>query len=144
MSKGIRERMRARYEYVRERDRKWILGIPLSRLDIRPLLGPFLVLNILDAVSTLVAMQSPAFRELNPFVAALFAFKSGGLVAALVLKYSPAAVLTLIAFSRDKTGRHPLAIRVAKLSAMVVLVVGDVFYVIVVGSNVGNLLRLYY
>jgi len=142
----LRSRMKSRYEYVRERDRRWILGIPVEKLEgyARPLLGPFLVLNLLDVVTTLTAMQFAAFRELNPLAATLFDLSLGGFTAALALKCSPALALGYIAFVRDNRNRHPLAIRMAKLSAVIVLVAGNVFYVYVVGSNLGNLLRLYF
>ena len=142
----LRARMRTRYAYVKERDRRWLLGISVEKLEsyARPLLVPFLLLNILDVATTLVAMQSPAFRELNPLAATLFGLSVGGFAAAVALKCSPALVLGYIAFVRDSGDRHPIAIRVAKLSAVVVLVAGNAFYVYVVGSNLGNLLRLYF
>ncbi len=144
MFEDLRTRMRERYEYVRERDRRWILRYPIERLNkyVFVLLTPYLILNFLDVATTLYAMQFPQFRELNPLAAALFGDQFLGFVVALAFKYSPAFVLTYIAFANDKSSAHPVGIRVAKLSALVVLVAGNAFYVYVVGSNLGNLFRL--
>ncbi len=143
---GFGSRARERYEYVNERDRRWILSLSIERLEryLVPPLVSFLLLNFLDVATTLIAMQSPSFRELNPVAAALFAFGTEGFVAALLLKYSPAFVLIYITLMKDSRGAHPVLIRGAKLAAIAVLVAGNVFYVFVVGSNLGNLLRLYY
>ena len=146
MTEGLRSRWRTRYEYVRERDRRWILNLPLERLDgyLHPLLAPYIVLNFLDVATTLVAMESPAFRELNPLASSLFGFGFVGFILALLLKYSPTFALIYISFSKDKGNKHPVAIRVSKLSALAVLVAGNILYVYIVGSNLGNLLRLYF
>ena len=146
MPENLRTRMRARYEYVRERDRRWLQAIPVERMEryLRPLLGPFIVLNSIDVLTTLVAMRSPAFRELNPVAATLFGLSLNGFAIAVILKCVPVLALVSIAYVKDRSNRHPIGIRIVKLSAIAVLVAGDLFYVVVVGSNLGNLLRLYY
>ena len=142
----IRSRFKERYEYVRERDRRWLMQFSVEGFQRKlvPLLATYLILNFLDVVSTLIARQSTAgFQELNPLASALFELQFGGFVVALLLKYAPAFILTYIAFIGNKGANHPLEIRIAKLSALVVLAAGNIFYVYVVGSNLGNLLRLY-
>ena len=135
-----------RYEAVQQRDRTWIMSIDVKQLDRRlvELLVPFLVLNFVDVVSTLVGIQfTTAFRELNPVASALFGLQFGGFVIALVLKYAPVAILTYLTFMKS-SDKHPLATRVVKFSGLIVLAAADIFYVYVVGSNLGNLLRLFF
>jgi hypothetical protein len=143
---GFRSRVKERYEFVRERDRRWLMQFSVEEFQRKlvPLLAAYLILNFLDVVSTLIAKQSTAgFQELNPLASALFDLQFGGFVIALILKYAPAFILTYIAFIGNSGEKHPVGIRTAKLSALVVLVAGNIFYVYVVGSNLGNLLRLY-
>jgi Domain of unknown function (DUF5658) len=123
-----------------------VLSFPIERLDslVLPLLAPYLILNFLDVASTLIAMQFPSFVELNPIAAALFSHQFTGFIFALVLKYSPAVVVTYIAFMKDVGNKHPLGVRMAKISAIMVLIIGNAFYVYVVGSNLGNLFRLFF
>jgi hypothetical protein len=143
---GLKSRMKERYQFVRERDRKWLMQFTIEGFQRKliPLLGAFVVLNFIDVVSTLIAKQSTTgFQELNPVASALFGLQFGGFVVALLLKYSPTFILTYIASIGGAGTRHPVGTRAAKLSALVVLVAGNIFYVYVVGSNLGNLLRLY-
>lgn len=135
-----------RYEAVQERDRMWIMSIDVQQLDRRlvQLLAPYLVLNFIDVISTLVGIQSTtAFRELNPLASALFGLQFGGFAVALVLKYAPAALLTYLTFMKS-SDKHPLATKVAKFSGLIVLAAANIFYVYVVGSNLGNLLRVFF
>jgi uncharacterized protein DUF5658 len=103
------------------------------------------VLNFLDVVETLAAMKwTAAFDELNPLASSLFTLQFGGFVVALLLKYSPIFLLAYIVFIRDDSNRRPLAIRLVKFGALVALAAGNIFYVYVVGSNLGNILRLFF
>lgn len=135
-----------RYEAVQQRDRTWIMSIDVKQLNLRlfELLVPFLVLNFVDVVSTLVGIHTTtAFRELNPLASVLFGLQFGGFVIALVLKYAPVALLTYLTFMKS-SGKHSLATRVVKFSGLIALAAADIFYVYVVGSNLGNLLRLFF
>src|SRR2546426_12086205 len=114
---SIRSRFKERYEYVRERDRRWLMQFSVEgfQRELVPLLATHLILNFLDVVSTLIARQSTAgFQELNPLASALFELQFGGFVVALLLKYAPAFILTYIAFIGNKGANHPVEIRIAK------------------------------
>jgi len=147
MSGGVRDRMRVRYQKVRERDRAWLMSINIARLEswLVGMLAALLVLNFIDVLSTLVAFGStPFFVELNPLVSGLLYRGFGGFLIALVLKYTPIAPIAYSVFVRDSGGKHPLGIRMVKISVFIVLIAANVFYTYVVGSNLGSLLRLYY
>jgi hypothetical protein len=147
MSGSVRSRLRSRYEKVRERDRAWVMSLSLPKLEGRlvPMLVVLLILNFIDVLSTLVAFKAtPYFVELNPIVSGLLYMGFSGFMIALLLKYAPIIPLLYASFARDTAGRHPMGIRMVKISAFVVLVAADVFYVYVVGSNLGSLLRLFY
>jgi hypothetical protein len=147
MSGGIRDRLRSHYREVRERDTAWVMSLDTGRLEEKlvPMLAVLMVLNFLDILSTLVALRiTPYFVELNPIASGLFYLGFGGFLMALLLKYAPILPLAYAVFTRDASGRHPMGIRMVKVIAFVVLVVTNAFYVYVVGSNFGSLLRLFF
>jgi len=110
-----------------------------------PMLGALLILNFVDVLSTLVALKvTPFFVELNPIASGLFYMGFGGFLIALLLKYAPILPLLYAVFASDRAGRHPMGIRMVKISAFMVLVAADIFYVVVVGSNLGSLLRIFF
>ncbi len=107
------------------------------------LLSVFIALNCLDALTTLVAINAgPGFVELNPIAASLFHLNFLGFVAALVLKYMPIVPLAYATYVGESSSR-PLAIRIVKVSAFVALVAADIFYLVVVGSNLKTLASYY-
>jgi len=121
--------------------------LSLTKLEgkLVPMLGALLILNFVDVLSTLVALKiTPFFVELNPIAAGLFYMGFGGFLIALLLKYAPIVPLLYAVFASDSAGRHPMGIRMIKISAFMVLVAADVFYVLVVGSNLGSLLRIFF
>ncbi len=147
MSDGLRDRFRSHYQRVRERDRAWVMSISPGKLERRlvPMLAVLLILNFLDILSTLVALKAtPYFIELNPVVSGLLYLGFGGFLIALLLKYVPILPLIYAVFAQDSASRHPLGIRMVKIIAFVVLVAANAFYVYVVGSNFGNLFRLFF
>ena len=142
---GVRTRMRERYAAARIRETKFLLSFDLSRTNGRliALLTVFLVLNFLDAVTTLVAIHlGPSFVELNPIASSLFRLNFPGFIAALALKYMPVIPLVYATFLSDSS-RHPMAVRIVKVSAFVSLMAAVLFYLAVVGSNSLNLVHYY-
>jgi len=145
MLDGVRTRMRERYAAARIRETKFLLSFDLSRTNGRliALLTVFLVLNFLDAVTTLVAIHlGPSFVELNPIASSLFRLNFPGFIAALALKYMPVIPLVYATFLSDSS-RHPMAVRIVKVSAFVSLMAAVLFYLAVVGSNSLNLVHYY-
>ena len=146
MLEKTRSRMRERYAEARLRETKFLMSFDLPRVDSRlvVLLSVFITLNFFDAMTTLVAISlGPNFVELNPIASGLFRLDFPGFVAALGLKYSPMLPLMYVTFL-PPTVKHPLALRVVKVSAFVALIAADVFLLAVVGSNSLNLLHFYY
>ena len=146
MLEKVRNRMKERYAEARLREMKFLMSFDLTKVDSRllVLLSVFVALNFFDALTTLVAITlGPSFVELNPIASGLFRLDFIGFLAALGLKYSPVVPLAYVTFLRP-TGKHPLALRVVKVSAFVALVAADVFLLAVVGSNSLNLLNYYY
>jgi len=146
MLEKTRNRMRERYAEARLRETKFLMSFNLSSVDKRllVLLSLFIALNFFDALTTLVAINlGPSFVELNPIASGLFRMDFPGFIAALGLKYMPMVPLAYVTFLPPST-KHPLALRVVKVSAFVALVAADVFLLTVVGSNSFNLLNYYY
>lgn len=140
-----RERMRERYAAARLRETKFLMSFDMPKLNQRllVLLGVFIALNFLDALTTLVALSlGPSFVELNPIASRLFGLDFAGFVAALGLKYIPMVPLIYATFIPGD-GKRVIALRVVKVSALVALVAADLFYLAVVGSNSLNLARYY-
>ena len=139
-------KMKERYAEARLRETKFLMSFDLLRVDNRllVLLALFITLNFFDALTTLVAINlGPSFVELNPIASGLFRLDFLGFVAALGLKYIPMVPLAYVTFL-SPSEKHPLALRVVKVSAFVALVAADVFLLTVVGSNSFNLLHYYY
>ena len=146
MLEKTRSKMRERYAEARLRETKFLMSFDLLRVDNRllVLLALFITLNFFDALTTLVAINlGPSFVELNPIASGLFRLDFFGFVAALGLKYIPMVPLAYVTFLQP-SHKHPLALRVVKVSAFVALVAADVFLLTVVGSNSFNLLNYYY
>jgi hypothetical protein len=123
------------------------MSVSLGKLETRlvPMLAALVVLNFLDVLSTLTAFAvTPYFVEMNPIVSGLLYLGFAGFLVALLLKYAPIIPLVYAVFARDRADRHPVGIRITKISAFIVLVASDVFYVYVVGSNLGSLLRIFF
>lgn len=138
--------MGERYKAARVRETRFIMSFDVPRLNKRLflLLGLFIVLNFLDAFTTLLAIRAgPAFMELNPIAAGLFGLNFPGFSLALTLKYLPVVPLSYVTFLKNSES-HPVAFRIVKVSAFVALVAADIFLLIVVGSNVRTLLAYYY
>jgi len=146
MLEKTRSKMKERYAEARLRETKFLMSFDLLRVDNRllVLLALFITLNFFDALTTLVAINlGPSFVELNPIASGLFRLDFLGFVAALGLKYIPMVPLAYVTFL-SPSQKHPLALRVVKVSAFVALVAADVFLLTVVGSNSFNLLHYYY
>jgi len=146
MLEKTRSKMKERYAEARLRETKFLMSFDLLRVDNRllVLLALFITLNFFDALTTLVAINlGPSFVELNPIASGLFRLDFLGFVAALGLKYIPMVPLAYVTFL-SPSEKHPLALRVVKVSAFVALVAADVFLLTVVGSNSFNLLHYYY
>jgi len=137
--------MRERYAEARIRETKFLMSFNLIKVDSRliVLLSLFVALNFFDALTTLVAISlGSSFVELNPIASGLFRLDFVGFIAALGLKYIPMVPLAYATFL-PPSQKHPLALRVVKVSAFVALVAADVFLLAVVGSNSFNLLSYY-
>jgi hypothetical protein len=146
MLKKTRTKMRERYAAARLRETKFLMSFDIARVNNRLLilLSVFIVLNFLDAVTTLVAIHlGPNFVELNPIASGLFRLDFPGFVAALALKYIPVIPLVYATFL-PAGGKHQMAVRIVKVGAFVALVAAVLFYLFVVGSNSLNLVRYYF
>ena len=146
MLEKTRARMKDRYAAARIRETKFLMSFDLGKLNkwLLVLLSLFIGLNFLDALTTLVALNTgPPFVELNPIASNLFTRDFLGFVVALGLKYLPIVPLVYITFL-PVGGRRVVPMRVVKVAAFVTLAAADIFYVGVVGSNSLNLARYYF
>ena len=142
----LRAKMKKRYEIARANETKFLMSFDIPRLDRKLiiLLSVFITLNGLDVLTTLVAINAgPTFVELNPIASGLFELNFIGFIAALSLKYIPVVPLVYVTYLKEVTGR-PIAFRTVKVSALVALAAADVFYLIVVSSNLRTLLAFYF
>lgn len=145
MLEKVRSRMKERRQMIRLRETKFMMSFDVSKLNRRLaiLLSVFIALNCLDALTTLVAINTGRIVELNPIASSLFQLNFAGFVAALGLKYMPMVPLVYVTHVKENASR-PLAIRIVKVSAFVALVAADIFYMAVVGSNLGTLASYYH
>jgi Domain of unknown function (DUF5658) len=140
-----RRRMKDRLAIARERETRFLMSFDIRTVNRRllVLLSVFIALNFLDASTTLLALSSGRFVELNPIASGLFQLDFRGFVLALVLKYSPVVPLAYATFV-GADGKRPIPIRVVKVSALIALAAADIFYLAVVGSNALNLAEFYF
>jgi hypothetical protein len=137
--------MKERRRTIQAGETKFLMSFDASKLNGRlvVLLLVFITLNCLDALTTLVAISAgPSFVELNPIASGLFRLSFPGFIAALVLKYMPIVPLAYATYVGENASR-PLAVRIVKVSAFVALVAADIFYLVVVGSNLRTLVSYY-
>ncbi|MGP8057804.1 MAG: DUF5658 family protein [Nitrososphaerales archaeon] len=144
MLEGFRSRVKERRQTVRTRETKFLMSFDAAKLNKRLviLLSIFIMLNCLDALTTLVAISTGRIVELNPIASSLFHMSFPGFMAALVLKYMPIIPLAYATHAKENTSR-PLAIRIVKVSVLVALVAANIFYLAVVGSNLRTLASYY-
>ncbi len=137
--------MKERYAAARIRETRFLMSFNLSSMNnkLLILLSVFIFLNFFDALTTLLAINAgPTFVELNPIASGLFKLSFSGFLVALVLKYFPLIPLAYVTFLPTE-GSRQMALRIVKVSALVALAAGDIFYVAVVGSNSLNLMSYY-
>ena len=104
------------------------------------LLAVFVLLNLLDIVTTLTALSNRSlFVELNPIAFGLFKLQFPGFVLALVFKLVPLIPLSYGVFVPE-TGKHPVQLRTVKLGVLVALGAADVLYIVIVLNNLNTLL----
>ena len=101
------------------------LDMELMNKMLLPLFVAYLCLDFLDVYSTLLALSTGLFGELNPIASALFSLHFGGFLIAVTFKYLPAIPLFYLVFARDKYDRHPFQIRLVRFSAVVALIAAD-------------------
>jgi hypothetical protein len=145
MLERTRARMKERYEAARQRETRFLMSFDIVTVNTKLLilLSVFSVLNFMDALTTLIAIRTgPHFVELNAIASGLFRMDFPGFVAAMALKYIPFVPLAYATFL-PADGGHAMARRIVKVSAFVVLVAADLFYLAVVGSNSISLARYY-
>jgi hypothetical protein len=145
MLKRARSRMKERYATARIRETRFLMSFDITRVNSRLLilLSVFIALNFLDALTTLVAIHlGPSFVELNPIASWLFRLNFPGFLAALTIKYIPIIPLVYATFL-PSSEKHPMAVRMVKVSAFIALVAAVLFYMAVVGSNSLNLAHYY-
>ncbi|MGD0319682.1 MAG: DUF5658 family protein [Nitrososphaerales archaeon] len=144
MLEGFRSRVKERRQTVRTRETKFLMSFDAAKLNKRLviLLSIFIMLNCLDALTTLVAISTGRIVELNPIASSLFHMSFPGFMAALVLKYMPIIPLAYATHAKENAPR-PLAIRIVKVSVFVALVAANIFYLAVVGSNLRTLASYY-
>ena len=139
---GLRERMRRNYQQVKERDERWLMKIDFRKVGraLVVLLVVFIVLNLLDIITTLTALSNRSlFVELNPIAFGLFRLQFPGFVLALVFKLVPLIPLTYGVFVSEP-GKNPVHLRTVKLGVLVALCAADVLYILIVVSNVSTLI----
>lgn len=107
----------------------------ISRL-VWPLLFTFIILGFLDTFSTLIAYSvSRRFVELNSFASAFFRKGFAGFMLAEVTKYIPVPSLTYMASLRKIGGPTDYQVGLLKVTALVVLVVADVYLALILVVN---------
>ena len=127
-------------------DQETIMKISLDALRkvSRPLFAIFVILNLLDVLTTAIAMRLPTFVELNPLTHQLFATGAVGFIAALIMKGLPTLTLGYMVFVSDPRERYPVQIRIIKVGALVALLGADLLYFYIVGlNNLPQLLRVF-
>ena len=128
---------------ARERDRQFIMGLNIELMNkvLLPLFIAYLCLDFLDVYSTLLALKTNIFQELNPIASTLFSLHFGGFLIAIAFKYLPAIPLFFLVFVRDPDDRHPFQIRLLRFVALVSLIAADgLLTYIVVWNNIPILL----
>ena len=118
------------------------MGLNMELMDkvLLPLFIAYLCLDFLDVYSTLLALKTTLFQELNPIASALFSLHFNGFLIAMAFKYLPAIPLFYLTFARDKYGRHPFEIRMIRFAALVALISADgLLGYIVVWNNIPTL-----
>ena len=134
-----------RYREARLRETRYLMSFNILKVNgkLVVLLSLFVALNFFDILTTLLAIRvSPTFVELNPIASRLFQHDFGGFAAALSLKYIPILPLAYATYVKD-SGERPVAYRVVKVSALIALAAADIFYLVVVGSNVTTLANFF-
>ena len=129
---------REQYRLASERDKKWLTGLNLSKLDniLWPLYIAFICLNFLDLYTTSLALSNAlVFQERNVLAARLFAENFQGFLFALLIKFAPTFPLFYVVFLGDPENKHTYQIKLIKVAAIAALIVGDGFYVWVVLVN---------
>ncbi len=112
---------------AQERDRQFIMSLNMDFMNklLLPLFVAYLCLDFLDVYSTLLALNTGLFGELNPIASTLFALHFNGFLVAMLFKYLPAIPLFYLVFARDKQNRHPFEIRLVRFCAVVTLIAAD-------------------
>jgi len=112
---------------AQDRDRQFIMSLNMDVMNkiLLPLFVAYLCLDFLDVYSTLLALNTGLFGELNPIASTLFSLHFGGFLVAMLFKYLPAIPLFYLVFARDKHNRHPFEIRLVRFSAVVALFAAD-------------------
>jgi hypothetical protein len=122
---------------AQERDREFIMSLNMEVMNklLLPLFVAYLCLDFLDVYSTLLALNTGQFGELNPIASTLFSLHFGGFLVAMLFKYLPAIPLFYLVFARDKHNRHPFEIRLVRFCAVVTLIAADSLLSYVVAWN---------
>jgi hypothetical protein len=128
---GFPERVRR----LNERDKEWLLGLNLDRINgiLLGLYFLFVTLSILDVSSTLVAMRlfPASFFEMNRLAASLFGTNTflGFLLATIVLKVIPIGVILYpVLLGRNPSEASSYQVRAVKIAAIVALVAANLIY----------------
>jgi hypothetical protein len=139
-----KSKMKDRLAIARERETRFLMSFDIKKVNkwLLILLSVFIALNFVDTFTTLLAIKSAGFVELNPIASGLFHLDFGGFVLALVLKYFPVVPLAYATLV-GADGKHAFSIRMVKVSVFIVLVAADIFYLGVVGSNTLTLASYY-
>lgn len=141
MSESLRRRWARRYKAVKERDERWLFGLDLGRVNriLLWLFVAFILLNLIDVVSTLAALRiGPPLLEMNPVASGLFRHGFWGFMLALVLKFFPFIPFTYAVFMKGSSN-HPVQMRTIKMGFLVALAAADVFYLAVAINDLTNL-----
>jgi hypothetical protein len=134
----VKERLSESYREAYARDKQWMMRLDLNLLNkmILPLFVSYICLNFLDFYMTTLAMNfGPLFHEENPIAAAMFNKQFQGMLLALAFKYLPGVPLFYAVFVGDADGRHEVALRAVKFSALIALVGANILLLYIVGIH---------
>jgi hypothetical protein len=133
--------MKRSYEEAKERDEKWLMRTDFGRVRkaLVILLAAFILLNLVDIITTLTALsKAPLFVELNPIASGLFQLRFPGFAAALVFKFVPLIPLSYGVFVSE-SGKNQIQVRTVKLGILVTLAAADLLYIAIAINNVSTL-----
>lgn len=134
--------MKTNFQEARERDERWLMKIDygMVRKALVTLLGIFILLDLMDVITTLTALSnSSVFTELNPIAHGLFQLQLLGFALAIAFKFVPLVPLSYGVFMSE-SGKNQVHIKTFKLGVLVSLGAANVLLIAIVASNLSTLM----